>query len=232
MNTSDNTKTNDINIKQLLELKEGLLNINTSDDSVEESSSNSSDIKSKRKNKNKSRKIKDISNYIVSIEKLETRIHYLRLDIVNKDIEIEELKKKVSDIDKYHLLFKNIEFLFDRLNNAITVLNEKINAQQDDDLLKYLVFLKSTDILCTKTIDKYTNYLSSDIDLLFNDNQIHFKNAIISLFSIKVKELSEISIKIKNKISMIHIPKKYNIIVGLISLFIALCVVIIIFLSN
>ena len=125
----------------------------------------------------------------------------MKLDIVNKDIEIEELKIKVTNHDKNELLFKNIHFLFDRLDNAINVLNDKTNNHQENpDYIKELVFLETTLELCIKTEEKYKNYLNNDVCPLFN-NKKYIKDSVIQLYNMKNIEMIKINTNIINKIN-------------------------------
>ena len=118
-----------------------------------------------------------------------------------KDIENEELKIKVTHHDKNELLFKNIHFLFDRLDNAINVLNDKTNNHQENpDYIKELVFLETTLELCIKTEEKYKNYLNNDVCPLFN-NKKYIKDSVIQLYNMKNIEMIKINTNIINKIN-------------------------------
>jgi hypothetical protein len=200
-------ESTNINTNELNKIKEGLINQYKSDsdnsDSSSEFSANSESDKSTTKSKKSKKSDKTISIYKVRLDKLEQRVHYMKLDIVNKDIEIEELKIKVINHDKNELLFKNIHFLFDRLDNAITVLNDKINNRQENpDYIKELVFLETNKELCLKTEEKYKNYLNNDVCPLFN-NKKYINDSVIQLYNMKNIEMIKIHTNIENKINTI-----------------------------
>ena len=200
-------ESTNINTNELNKIKEGLINQYKSDsdnsDSSSEFSDNSESDKSTTKSKKSKKSDKTISIYKVRLDKLEQRVHYMKLDIVNKDIEIEELKIKVTNHDKNELLFKNIHFLFDRLDNAINVLNDKTNNHQENpDYIKELVFLETTLELCIKTEEKYKNYLNNDVCPLFN-NKKYIKDSVVQLYNIKNIEMIKINTNIINKINTI-----------------------------
>lgn len=204
-------ESTNINTNELNKIKENIINQYKSEsdntDSSSEYSNNSESDKSTTKSKSK-KSDKTISIYKVRLDKLEQRVHYMKLDIVNKDIEIEELKIKVINHDKNELLFKNIHFLFDRLDNAITVLNDKINNHQENiDYIKELVFLETTSELCLKTEEKYKNYLNNDVIPLFN-NKKYINDSVIQLYNMKNMEMHNIHQRIINKI--INIKNKLN----------------------
>jgi len=200
-------ESTNINTNELNKIKEGLINQYKSDsdksDSSSEFSASYESYKSTTKSKKSKKSNKTISIYKVRLDKLEQRVHYMKLDIVNKDIEIEELKTKVINHDKNELLFKNIHFLFDRLDNAITVLNDKINNHPDNpDYIKELVFLETTLELCIKTEEKYKNYLNNDVCPLFK-NKKYIRDSVIQLYNMKNIEMIKINTNIINKINTI-----------------------------
>lgn len=197
-------ESTNINTNELNKIKEGLINQYKSDsdksDSSSEFSDNSESDKSTTKSKKSKKSDKTISIYKVRLDKLEQRVHYMKLDIVNKDIEIEELKTKLINHDKNELLLKNIHFLFDRLDNAINVLNDKVNNYQENpDYIKELVFLETNSDLCLKTEEKYKNYLINEVFPLFN-NKKYINDSVIHLYNMKNMEMHNVHQRIINKI--------------------------------
>jgi hypothetical protein len=177
------------NLNELNEIKNGLESLNNDSDSDNSYSSSDSDKKYFLVKKQKNKENTDC-------DKLETKIHYMKLDLVNKEIEIEEYKNKCLILSKYEQIFKNIEFLFDRFNNAYTILNERINTKSDNDLFKYIILLENSHSVCIKTKDKYNQYLNNDIIPLFTPQHIYLKNSVIIAFSIKDKEFTDLILKI------------------------------------
>ena len=175
------------NLNDLNQIKNGLESLNSDSDSSYSSfdSENKYFLVKKQKNKDNS-----------DCDKLESKIHYMKLDLVNKDIEIEEYKNKCLILSKYEQIFKNVEFLFDRFNNAYTVLKERINTKPDNDLFKYIIMLENSHSVCIKTKDKYNQYLHNDIIPLFTPQQNYLKNSVIITFSIKDKEFTDLILKI------------------------------------
>jgi len=171
-------------IKQMLEDK-------LNDSSYESNESNKS---------NKSRK----TNYRIKYNASESKYRYLQLEMANKDIEINELKEKLENLNKYQLLIKNTNFLFDRIDNAFKVLHERIDKIEDNSFIKISTFssLVTLENLCLKTKDKYEEYINNSVYPLFLDDQIIFKNAITSLYTNKIKEFNNIQ-------NIINI-KRYN----------------------
>jgi hypothetical protein len=148
------------NLNDLNQIKNGLTSINMdSSDSSSEYSSSILSSSSYESPKNKKYILVKKSSNNENNNKLESKIHYMKLDIVNKDIEIEEYKNKCIILNKYEQLFKNIEFLFERLNNAIVTLKERINVTPDNDLFKHIILLEHSHSLCLKTKEKYNQYL-------------------------------------------------------------------------
>jgi hypothetical protein len=179
------------NLNDLNQIKNGLESLNSDSDSSYSSfdSENKYFLVKKQKNKDNS-----------DCDKLESKIHYMKLDLVNKDIEIEEYKNKCLILTKYEQVFKNVEFLFDRFNNAYTTLKERINAKPDNDLFKYIILLENSHSVCIKTKDKYNQYLNNDIIPLFTQQQNYLKNAVIITFSIKDKEFTDLILNIEKLI--------------------------------
>jgi hypothetical protein len=172
------------NLDELNQIKNGLESLNQDSDSESSYSSSDSDKKYFIVKKNKKEN--------PDCDKLESKIHYMKLDLVNKDIEIEEYKNKCLVLIKYELLFKNIEFLFDRFNHAYITLKERINTKPDNDLFKYIILLENSHSLCLKTKDKYNQYLNNDIIPHFTPQQNYLKNSVIITFSIKDKEFADL----------------------------------------
>jgi hypothetical protein len=191
------------NINDLNQIKNGLESLNSDSDSDCSYSSSDSDKKYILVKKQKS---KDNSN----CDKLESKIHYMKLDLVNKDIEIEEYKNKCLILNKYEQIFKNIEFLFDRFNNAFTILKERINIKPDNDLFKYIIMLENSHSVCIKTKDKYNQYLNNDIIPLFTPQQNYLKNSVIITFSIKDKEFTDLVLKIDKLIFNAKLKQFFN----------------------
>ena len=95
MNSNKPTLENLINIKEQLEN-----NLDESSDGTYESEDNSK----------------------IKYHNLETKLRYMQLEMVNKDIEISELNNKLNKFNTYELLITKINFLFARLNNANNIL--------------------------------------------------------------------------------------------------------------
>jgi len=159
---------------------------------------------------NSSHKKRNISEYTNIIEKLETRIHYMKLDIVNKDIEISELNEKINTTNKINTFFHNSELLFERLNNAHFILSEKLNSKPVNDSYKQLLFLENTYNLCRNTIEKYHSYLEVSFNI---QNYTDHKYSIIAiefLFSNKMNELILIHDKVNKQITYIKFKQMFN----------------------
>lgn len=191
-------KNNSLTIDQLSEIKDVLQFDYLSD--VSQSDSDDSH-KVKKKVKSKSKKLTTDS-----YNKLESRIHYMKLDLVNKDIEIEELKKKLEIFNKYDTIFKQIDYTFERLDNGINLVNSRLNSKQELPIFKYLSFLEYTDTLCTKIIDKYTLHLNTELIPLIDIKHAYLKNSIQVSFTLKENEIRAISHKINTKI--IHLQQR------------------------
>jgi hypothetical protein len=176
-------------IKEVLEQK-----VNESSES-EYSSSESDNSSKKIRNKNIS-----LKDYRSKYNQSETRYRYLQLDLSNKSIEISELKEKLSALDKYKLLVKNVNFLFDRLDNAFKILNERLIIK-DEKIFKYntLSSLQSLKELCNKTKDKYEGYINTNILPLFSDDQYILKISLTHHYLDKIKEFDSILVKIIEK---------------------------------
>ena len=196
-----------ITIPNLTEIKNCLINSYKSSD--DESSDSDSFISSessvsseeyKKKKKPKHKKDKHVSVYKVQVDKLEQRLHYMKLDVVNKDLEINELKSKIILLEGNTKLHSNINYLFDRLDNAIKVLNEKLDSYQpSSDFIKDMVLLEHVNDMCVKAIEKYLTYLNTDVKPLFKDD-VYLKQSTLLLYSEKDKTMNDISIKVKKHI--------------------------------
>jgi hypothetical protein len=167
-------------LKQIKEILEKKIN-ETSD-----SDDNSSDLDSSKK-KNK-------INYKLKYNQSESRYRYLQLEMSNLNIEINELKEKNIILDKYNLLNKNINFLFDRLDNAFKILNDRINNNNIS-----LFSLDHQLELCCKTKDKYDVYINENVYPLFSDDQLILKKLITIYYLDKIKEFDTILTLIKIK---------------------------------
>ena len=167
-------------LKQIREILEKNINetTDTDDSSIDSKSSN-------KKNK---------INYKLKYNQSESRYRYLQLEMSNLNIEINELKEKNVILDKNNLLNKNINFLFDRLDNAFKILNDRINNNNIT-----LVTLDHNLDLCQKTQDKYDLYINENVYPLFSDDQIILKKSILIYYSNKIKEFNTILSLIKIK---------------------------------
>jgi hypothetical protein len=206
------------NLNELNEIKNGLESLNSGSESDSSYSSSDSEKKyflvKKQKNKDNS-----------DCDKLEYKIHYMKLDLVNKEIEIEEYKNKCLILNNYEQIFKNIEFLFDRFNNAYTILNERINTKPDNDLFKYIIMLENSHSICIKTKDKYNQYLNNNIIPLFTPQQIYLKNSVIVTFSIKDKQFTDLVFKIDKLIFNAKLKQFINHILIIFGFFIILAII-------
>ena len=183
-----------MDINSLKEIKSTLENNMNNDDSE-------TDIESDSEPEQKTKKKTKVKDYKKKYNDSESRYRYLQLEMVNKDIEISELKEKLNNLDKFTIFSKNVNFLFDRLNNAIKVLNERINTINDDDYIKLsqISSLNHIEGVCKKTIEKYETYLSSEVYPHIDNDQLFIKLALDSLYINKKKEFDSILVKIKNK---------------------------------
>jgi hypothetical protein len=194
--------SNQIPIESLHEIKETLeQKISESTDSSDSdyststsSTSSSSSRSSKKKSKN--------TDYKLKYNKLESKIRYMQLDTVNKDLEIMELRSKVDIHTKNEILFSKINMLFERLDNAYKILTERSNIIIDPNILKFKTISDLTTIKgsCTKVQEKYLLYINNEVYPLINNQ--YLKNAISALYDIKQKEyldlLKSIDLKIYN----------------------------------
>jgi len=155
------------------------------EEKIENNSDESNDSDSSYKNN---------SDYKIKYNSCESKYRYLQLELANKEIEISELKEKLEILNKYQLLIKNTNFLFDRLDNAFKVLHERINKIEDNSFIKINTFsiLANIENLCIKTKDKYQEYINNSVYPLFLDDQIIFKNAITIIYNNKIKEFNNI----------------------------------------
>jgi hypothetical protein len=198
-----------ITIPNLTEIRNNLINSYKSSD--DESSDSESFISSessvsesseeyKKKKKPTHKKDKHVSVYKVQVDKLEQRLHYMKLDIVNKDLDINELKNKIILLEGNTKLYSNINYLFERLDNAIKILNEKLDSYQPtSDIIKDMVLLEHINDMCVKAIEKYLTYLNTDVKPLFK-NDVYLKQSTLLLYSEKDKTMNDISIKVKKHI--------------------------------
>jgi hypothetical protein len=187
MNTNKPTIENLINIKEKLENMIDESSDSTYTPSSRSRSSSRSKIRSKQK------------DYKTKYNSLESKIRYMQLEMTNRDIEITELSEKINSNAKYDTIMIKINSLFERLDNMYTVLTERINTIDDKHYIKLntLIILDTSEKSCTKGMEKYAIYLVNDIHPLLN-NQVYFKNAIDSLYDIKMKELKTLITKINN----------------------------------
>lgn len=132
------------------------------------------------------------TNYKTKYNSLESKIRYMQLEMVNKDIEITELSTKILVLTKYDDLFKKINFLFERLDNALKVLTERVHTIDNKHYIKYITIntLDTIKVSCNKVIEKYSVYLANEINPLFSDNQLYLKNSINGLYDLKEKEFT------------------------------------------
>lgn len=149
------------------------------------------------------------TNYKTKYNSLESKIRYMQLEMVNKEIEITELNTKILVLTKYDDLFKKINFLFERLDNALKVLTERVNTIDDKHYIKYITIntLDTIKVSCDKVLEKYSVYLANEINPLFSDNQLYLKNSINGLYELKQKEYASFVTLINDKL---HVIKIYN----------------------
>ena len=188
--------TDELNkIKEKLEQK-----INESSDSEDSSSDTSSSYTLKKKRKSK-------IDYKTKYNQSESKYRYLQLEMSNQNIEINELKEKTIVLDKHNLLTKNINFLFERLDNAFKILNERLIIK-DENIIKFTTLnsLKSLNELCLKTKDKYEGYINTNVYPLFLDDQHIFKISITNHYLQKIKEFDNLArlIKIKSDTTILY----------------------------
>jgi len=199
---------NQPSINNLHEIKESLeQKINTSSDSdysTDASTDTSTSSSHSKKKKNKKNKY---HIYKLKYNHLESRIRYMQLDMVNKDIEIAELNNKLTIHNKNEILFTKINFLYERLDNAYKVLKDKMNSINEDKYikLKTITELETIKESCKKVQEKYASYVNNDVYPLIDN--IYLKSAIQSLYDIKQKELLELSNEIDYNI---YNTKYYN----------------------
>ena len=195
---------------QLQEIKDILeTTINNSTDSSDStysystrssSSSTSSGFKKKRHTKYK-------TDYKTKYNNTESKLRYMQLEMVNKELEINELTQKLSVSTKYDAFFNKTNFLFERLDNAIKVLIERINTIEDNSIIKfkYINSLDTINLSCDKVKEKYAVFIVTDIYPLISNEQIYIKNSITALYDIKNNELNDISKLINKKIYDIRV---------------------------
>jgi len=144
---------------------------------------------------------------------LKTKIRYMQLEMVNKDIELTEFREKLNIFVKSENLNKKINFLFERLDNAYQVLNERINNINDIHFIKFntINILNSIKESCKKVQNKYSDYIVNELYILIDNKQIYLKNAIESLYDIKMKRLEKMITNIDVKM---YNTQFYNIMWG------------------
>jgi hypothetical protein len=189
MSSSQPTIENLLEIKNMFEQK---MNESSDSDYTTDDSTSSSSTNKKSKN----------IDYKSKFNNLESRVRYMQLEMVNKDIEITELKNKLNDCTKIDELFTKTNYLFERLDNAYKVLNTRINSTNDDNYIKFNMINDLTTAKDTlkKVQDKYKLYINNEVYPLIDTSNIYYKNAITALYDIKEKEFKLLTIKIDDKI--------------------------------
>ena len=188
-------------IKNVLEQK---MNESSDSDYTTDNYTSNSDSSSSSINNKKSKKcIKNNTDYKSKCNKLESKIRYMQLEMVNKEIEMTELKNKLDNRTKIDTLFIKINFLFERIDNAYKILKERINLSNDNN---YIKLKKITDLTTNKESlkkvqEKYALYINNEVYPLIDTSNIYFKNAITALYEIKEKELTSLSTQIDIKIN-------------------------------
>jgi len=186
-------------IKQKLEEK---LNQSSESDSTyitESESYESSESSSSKKIKSR----KNNTSYKYKYERLESKNRYMQLEMSNKDVEITELKDKLEVFSKYELITKKSNFLFERLDNAIKILKERMNTNKDNSIFKLNVInqYQSLIVSCQKVCVKYINFFNDElIPLMDVSLHAYTKNSYELLLKNKEKELIDIATNCKNKI--------------------------------
>jgi hypothetical protein len=203
MTSNQPTVENLHEIKNTLEQK-----MNESSDS-EYISSSTSFSSSSRCSRSSNKKLNKTINYKLKYNNLESKIRYMQLEMVNKEIELSELQNKLCNYSKIDMIFTKINFLFERLDNAYKILNERINLSNDNDFikLKTVADLTTNKDTLKKVMSKYALYINNELYPLINTSDIYFKNSITALYEIKQKELSKLSNLIDIKI---YDTKCYN----------------------
>jgi hypothetical protein len=188
---------------ELKEIKESLeqkMNSSSDSDSSNESSDSSNSSSLVSFNRKLVKKTKD-KNYKYKLKNSENKLRYMQLEMVNKDIEISELQNKLGLYNKHELIINKVSFLFERLDNAIKVLNDRKLSVKDGNYIKNNLINNLTTVkyMCTKTQEKYKLYIINELYPLINDEtHLYLKNSITALYEIKQKELSSISTSIDN----------------------------------
>lgn len=180
-------------IKQKLEDK---LNETSDSDSTYVTESESSDSESKKSKKKN-------SSYKYKYERLESKNRYMQLEMANKDIEITELKNKLEIFNKHEQIAKKYNFLFERLDNAIKILTERMNTNKDDSIFKLKVIDQYQSLIdsCKKVSIKYINFFNDELLPLLDDPMNSYtKNSIELLLKNKERELTNIANNCSNKI--------------------------------
>jgi hypothetical protein len=179
-------------LRQIKEILEQKMNESSDSEYSPSESSGDSDYSSVKKKKIK-------IDYKTKYNQSESKYRYLQLEMSNLNIEISELKESLIVLTKHNLLFKNINFLFERVDNAIKILNERVDTK-DESILKFntLHNLQNIVNLCNKTKDKYESYINSDVYPLFLDDQSVLKTSITNYYLDKIKGFDSIITKINN----------------------------------
>ena len=167
MNTTNPTLDDLNEIKNSLENK-----MSESSDSTDSTYEPSDDSSTSSSSKSPKRKSKKSSNYKEKYNKLESKIRYMQLEMVNKEIELTEIQQKLINFNKNEEVNKKINFLFERLDNAYKILTERINTIEDTNYIKYktITSLISINESCTKVKDKYSNYLNNELIPIMSSN--------------------------------------------------------------
>ena len=183
-------------IKQKLEEK---LNETSDSDSTYTTESESSDSSNSNSKKSK----KKNTSYKYKYERLESKNRYMQLEMTNKDIEITELKDKLEIFNKHEQITKKYNFLFERLDNAIKILTERMNNNKDNSIFKLKVINQYQSLIYSseKVSIKYINFFNDELIPLM-DNSLHTYTKISTelLLKNKEKELINIANNCKNKI--------------------------------
>jgi hypothetical protein len=188
-------------IKNVLEQK--MNESSDSDYSTDNYTSNSNSTSSSISNKKSKKCIKNNTDYKSKCNRFESKIRYMQLEMVNKDIEVTELKNKLNHSIKIDIIFTKIHFLFERLDNAYKILKERINLLNDNNYikLKMITDLTTNKDSLRKVQEKYALYINNEVYSLIDTSDIYFKNAITALYDIKEKELTSLSNQIDVKIN-------------------------------
>ena len=198
---SEQTQDRKPSITNLLEIKKYLEDSDSNSIiSVTDSSASTESTESKQSNKKSKKSKKSTNKY--KTRQLESRIHYMKLDMVNKDILIEKLQAELTTLNKNEILFKNITFLFDRLDNAYLILNEKFTNCPENNFHKQIYYYETVLNLCYKTQNKYKHYLLTSVSN-HSHSYVYINEAVYALYDLKNNKLFKISEDIIQKINII-----------------------------